>query len=316
MKPPRSSRNPPRPNRAPPRANRVSRRPDRVSPRPSIGMGVPRLAALRAWVLLLLAAAPILAGFGACATPAAAAAGEGESNWAGYVSKGRETRFTNVSATWVQPAVSCTGGRSTYMSSWVGLGGDTSTTLEQIGTEADCESDGQATYSSWFELYPRVSETPKLTIRPGDVVSASVTVTGRDVRLSMTNQTLGTRFDRSLHADQLDVSSAEWIVEAPSLCLTASTASCRDSVLSNFGSIRFTRARASTAGQAGGVTGADWSGTPYTLAIGATGATATRASEARPSGSRAVTGALSGREDTFGVTFAAKLPVSTRPEAR
>jgi hypothetical protein len=266
-------------------------------------------------VLLLVAAAAILVGLGAGAVPASAAGGGGESNWAGYVSKGRETRFTSVSGTWVQPAVSCAGGRSTYMSSWVGLGGDTSTRLEQIGTEADCDGGGQATYSSWFELYPAVSGAPKLTIRPGDVVSASVTVVGGDVRLSMTNQTLGTGFDRTLHADRLDVSSAEWIVEAPALCRTGSTASCRDSVLSDFGSIRFTRARASTAVRAGGVTDADWAGTPYTLATGAAGAGATRASQAPQSGSRAVTGALSGGKDAFGVTFAASVAVSTRPGA-
>jgi len=265
---------------------------------------------MRAAVLLLLAGAPILAVLGASAGPAAAATG-GESNWAGYVSTGRGTRFTNVSGTWVQPAVSCTLGRSTYMSSWVGLGGDSSRALEQIGTEADCGTDGQATYSSWFELYPTVSGSPKLTIHPGDVVSASVTVSGRHARLSMTNQTAGTRFARQLRVDQVDVSSAEWIVEAPALCLTSSDASCRDSVLSDFGSTGFTRARAGTAGHTGGVTGADWTGTAYTLATGRTGAAASRRAGSAPSGSRAVPGALSGREDAFGVTFAAGVHSST-----
>jgi hypothetical protein len=264
---------------------------------------LPRLAVLlRAAVVLLLAGLPVLASAG----PASAATG-GKSNWAGYVSTGRGTRFTEVSGTWVQPAVSCTLGRSTYMSSWVGLGGDSTQTLEQIGTEADCDADGHATYSSWFELYPTASGNPKLTIRPGDVVSASVTVIGRKVRLRMVNQTLGTRFSRPLHTDEIDVSSAEWIVEAPSICLTDSDASCRDSVLSDFGSTEFTQACARTTDQAGGVTGARWTGKAYTLGTDRSAAARARGRASPSGGARAVPGALSADHDAFGVTFSAGL---------
>ncbi len=273
------------------------------------GLDRHRLRLTTVAAVVLASAAAVIGMLGALAAPASAAQQSGDSNWAGYVSSGRDTHFTSVSATWRQPAVSCAVGRATYMSSWIGLGGDTSHAVEQIGTEADCGVDGTATYSSWFELYPTVSGDPHVAIRPGDVVSAEVTVSGGDVRLSMTNQTLGTRFSRRLHADHLDVSSAEWIVEAPSVCPTADPAGCGDSVLSDFGSTRFTRARASAAGRKGTVTGPGWTTTPYALATGGapTGVAPNagpRAMESAQRGSRAGVGALSANHDAFGIVFA------------
>jgi hypothetical protein len=271
----------------------------------SLGLERPLLRLPRFAATLLLTVVSALAVPGVLAPPASAAPTVGASNWAGYVSTGRGTRFTDVSGTWVTPAVLCTIGRATYMSNWIGLGGDRSNTVEQIGTESDCGANGIPTYSSWFELYPKVSGDPQLTIRPGDVVSARVTISRGDVRLDMTNRTLGTRFTQRLHADQVDVSSAEWIVEAPSVCLSADIASCGDSVLSDFGSTRFTTARASAAGRTGTVTGPGWSATPYTLATGGPSTGGVRVIAAPHAGSRAVLGRLSGSHDAFGVTFAA-----------
>lgn len=250
-------------------------------------------------VLLLLAASATVAVL--CVSAAPASATDGGSNWAGYVSTGQGTRFQSVGGTWVEPAVACTPGRPTYMSSWVGLGGDTSQALEQIGTEADCASDGKATYSSWFELYPTISGSPKLAIRPGDVVSAAVTVIAGKVRLDMTDETRGTRFIRVVVGKRLDVSSAEWIVEAPSVCATGDLASCHDSRLSDFGSTGFTAARASTAGHSGTVTGPGWTGTACTIATSVP--SRSRAASTARGGSRAVPTALSRHADSFAVSF-------------
>jgi hypothetical protein len=279
--------------------------PSRAQSRLPYSLERPRLVLMRGTVLLLLGGVQALGVLGAFAQPASAAATSGDSNWAGYVSSGRGTRFTHVSGRWVQPAVSCTRGRSTYMSSWIGLGGDSSQILEQIGTEADCDAGGRATYSSWFELYPTVSGSPKLTIRPGDVVSAGVTVIGGDARLNMTDETRGTRFSRVIHGYPFDVSSAEWIVEAPAVCLTGNAASCRGSRLSNFGSTGFTQARASAAGHTGTVTDEGWTSTAYAIGGGSTNGSGSRAARSPQSGSRAVPGALSGHDDAFGISFAA-----------
>src|SRR5262245_7033344 len=56
------------------------------------------------------------------------------SNWSGYAVTGG--RYTSVSASWTEPSVSCSG--TAYSSFWVGLDGDTSGTVEQTGTDADC----------------------------------------------------------------------------------------------------------------------------------------------------------------------------------
>src|SRR5438105_2174985 len=63
-------------------------------------------------------------------------------NWSGYAATGGG--FTSVSASWVQPAVSCTS-KTTYSSFWVGIDGDGSNSVEQTGSEADC-SGGRAVY--------------------------------------------------------------------------------------------------------------------------------------------------------------------------
>src|SRR5436190_4132645 len=74
------------------------------------------------------------------------------SNWSGYAAFGTPGSFNSVSASWVQPSVTCTS-KNTYSSYWVGLDGYNSSTVEQLGTEADCSS-GAAKYYAWYEMYP------------------------------------------------------------------------------------------------------------------------------------------------------------------
>jgi hypothetical protein len=61
-----------------------------------------------------------------------------------------------VSASWTEPSVSCAAGETSYSSFWVGLDGDTSSTVEQIGTSADCQN-GTPTYYACYEMYPKLS---------------------------------------------------------------------------------------------------------------------------------------------------------------
>ena len=80
------------------------------------------------------------------------------SNWSGYAVSG--ATFATVSGAWTQPAADCSSASSITASAfWVGLGGnsETSNALEQTGTEADCNADGNATYSAWYELVPAAS---------------------------------------------------------------------------------------------------------------------------------------------------------------
>jgi hypothetical protein len=229
------------------------------------------------WVLGSLCAI-LCAGFGAASAHASRVhalastdpATSVTSNWAGYVVGGAETTaptttsFTSVSAKWVQPAVSCATRRSGYSAFWLGLGGaaDTSRALEQIGTEADCRA-GKPAYSMWYELVPAPSVRVKYKILPGNVVTASVRVNGPQVSLQIRNLTRRTNFIKKLRVTTPDLSSAEWIAEAPSSC--DSRGDCTPLPLANFGTVSFTHALATVAGHAGTILDPGWSPTALEL---------------------------------------------------
>ena len=74
---------------------------------------------------------------------------------------------------------------------------------------------GTASYSAWYELVPATSVPIKLKVSPGNKVSASVKVNGTNVTLTFKNLTRKTNFTKTLTMAAPDVSSAEWIAEAP-----------------------------------------------------------------------------------------------------
>jgi hypothetical protein len=91
-----------------------------------------------------------------------------------------------------------------------------------------------------------------------------VTVVGEAVTVKLSDATTGRVFKRTLHTAQIDTSSAEWIVEAPSEC--AGSSNCRPLPLANFGSATFSAARAVTrSGRRGGVSDHAWGTTRITL---------------------------------------------------
>jgi Peptidase A4 family len=209
----------------------------------------------------------------AAALPGGAWAASVSANWAGYVALPRATgqSFRSVSGTWTQPSVTCTAGREDYSAVWVGLGGyrEDSKALEQIGTEADCTRDGQARYTTWYELIPAAPVTLSVKITPGDEMAASVTVGGHDVTLRLRDLTSGVRYSLTRPASVLDASSADWILEAPSTCLTEG--SCQTLPLSNFDSVSFTSATATLGARTAPVASPYWSDVALELRQGSGG---------------------------------------------
>ncbi len=158
------------------------------------------------------------------------------SNWSGYAAYGANGSFNSVSASWVQPAVSCTS-TNTYSSFWVGLDGYNNSTVEQLGTEADCSS-GSPSYYAWYEMYPHPGfYVDTVAVHVGDHLSASVvaSVSGR-YTLSINNLTTGKHFSTAQKANSAKRASAEVVVEAPWNGGTLS--------LANFGTASFTSALA------------------------------------------------------------------------
>jgi hypothetical protein len=223
------------------------------------------------------------------------------SNWAGYAIHRDGTNFTRVLGEWRQPRATCAAHNPTYSAIWVGIGGFnvSSTALEQIGTELDCRNSGSVSSSAWYELVPAPSRTMHFSVRPGDLVSAKVTVTGSAVVLSLQNRTQHRTFSKTLHG-RVDVSSAEWIVEAPSNCFD--NGSCRTLPLANFGSTSFKSVSAtSTAGHAGSILDGAWDTTQINLTPDGR-----QFVSLRPGASAvgtAIASALSGRGNAFSVTY-------------
>ncbi len=181
-------------------------------------------------------------------------------NWAGYAATpSSDSSFTSVSGAWTEPQTTCASSTQTYSAVWVGLGGynTNASALEQIGTEADCTASGAARYSSWYELVPAGPVNVSIKIRPGDRIVASVTVQSHGVTLRLRDLTSGKRFSTTRRVTKIDDSSAEWIVEAPSVCVTAQ--SCTTLPLTNFGTASFTSATAIADGHTGTIDDPDWS---------------------------------------------------------
>ena len=174
------------------------------------------------------------AGSSAQRTAANAATATSE-NWAGYVSDGGTGTFTSVSASWAQPAVTCTA-TNTFSSFWVGLDGDGTATVEQTGTEADCDG-GTPSYQGWFEMFPNAPVFFDHPVQPGDAMSASVVAAGGGVfTLTLTDSTQGWTQTTNQTSDTAQLGSAEVIAEAPSDGTGAVLP------LSNFGTVTFTDA--------------------------------------------------------------------------
>jgi len=105
-------------------------------------------------------------------------------NWSGYAVTG--SRFTSVSSSWTEPTATCSG--TAYSSFWVGLDGDTSNTVEQTGTDADC-SGSTPQYYAWYEIIPAASVEVPLKVKPGDQITTSVNVKGTTVLVQIKNRT-------------------------------------------------------------------------------------------------------------------------------
>jgi hypothetical protein len=245
------------------------------------------------------------------AAPAALADTSVSSNWAGYAVHRPGVHFSRVSALWRQPRVTCSAPDQTYSATWVGIGGfsQSSGALEQIGTEADCDGDGNIVSSAWYELVPAPSVPIRMTVRPGDVMGANVVLGARrTVTLTLTDYTRHHTFSRRLRASMIDDTAAEWIVEAPSACTSAS--SCQTLPLADFGTAAFGVAQArSTRGLTGTISSPAWDPTQITLAPHARRFVAYSAQS--PGGATPTDLAVGG--SSFSVTYDGPTAASTGP---
>ncbi len=156
-------------------------------------------------------------------------------NWAGYAVTGSKGSVTDANGSWVVPSVSCPKRGSSYAAFWVGIDGFSSSTVEQTGVLAQC-SRGRAAYSAWYEFYPAGMVTiSSFTVKPGDKVFGEVQSTGgSSFKVTITDGS--EKFSTTGSVSGAQMSSAEWIAEAPSSC---SIFGCSVLPLANFGTASF-----------------------------------------------------------------------------
>lgn len=145
-----------------------------------------------------------------------------DSNWAGYAANSSTVDgFTTVTASWVQPALTCTS-QTSYAAFWAGLDGNTDNTVEQTGVLGECVG-GVASYLPWYELYPQeaIEYFPSSdTVAKGDHMTATVTETASETfAMTLADATEGWQSVTKTQTVTRSVAkqeSAEAIVEAPS----------------------------------------------------------------------------------------------------
>ncbi len=182
-------------------------------------------------------------------------------NWGGYAIETSLTApvvgsVTDVRGLWTVPSVS--GTTTAYSSTWVGIDGYSSRTVEQLGTDQD-QGQAGASYYAWYEMYPKMPKLiPGVTVHAGDQMGAEVQyLGGRVFQLSMTNFTTGETFSTLQMSANAKRTSAEWIEEAP--------AAGRVLPLAQFSPTTFTQCSATVSGHTGSISDPVWAYDPITI---------------------------------------------------
>jgi hypothetical protein len=142
-------------------------------------------------------------------------------DWAGYAVSSTSTPFTCVEATWTQPSVVCRGTGLAAVAFWVGIGGIGQAGLVQAGTQTQCQ----------------YAVATDLAVAVGDRVHTRVLAVGHSAySLTVENLTTGTSVAVTSPNTTLDPTTAEWIVEAPTV---GCPKGCAIASLPDFGTMTF-----------------------------------------------------------------------------
>lgn len=172
------------------------------------------------------------------------------SNWSGYAVEAGTSKFTNVIASWREPAVSCPSNGSQYSSFWAGIDGYSSNSVEQTGADSDCLRRNRPSYYAWYEMYPANSvelSTSRYPVSPNDVLTSQISVSNSTFTLSLTDARASGGswvFTTTASGSGLAQSSAEAIAESPEIC----SFRCSLAPLANFGTMTFNGVEAAVDG--------------------------------------------------------------------
>jgi hypothetical protein len=132
-------------------------------------------------------------------------------NWSGYALVG--SKFTEARGSWIVPSVDCSVIENSSVSFWVGIDGWTNATVEQTGTDSDC-NDGQPSYYAWYEFAPKSGVTiTSVPVSPGDVMSGKIVYEDPVFVVTLTDNTTGASYSTTASVPSAERASAEWITE-------------------------------------------------------------------------------------------------------
>ncbi|MGC2649821.1 MAG: G1 family glutamic endopeptidase [Candidatus Cybelea sp.] len=133
-------------------------------------------------------------------------------NWAGYAVVG--SAFTEARGSWTVPSVNCRVNPNGAASFWVGIDGSDNNTVEQPGTESQCNGIELVTYA-WYEFAPKTGVTIKnMRVTPGEDMEAEVHYNGSRFVVTIVDLTTGKYFRTSAAVPRAERASAEWIAES------------------------------------------------------------------------------------------------------
>ena len=169
---------------------------------------------------------------------------ETSTNWSGgVVFAPSGTSFRWVEGDWVVPDVDApTENQWYYSASWIGIDGDGSGDVCQMGVECEVFRSGNSISRNiypWWEWFPNFEvQITNLAVSPGDMVTALICTSGANATTAsafFSNRTTGASTSFSFSAPsgtQLVGNCAEWIVEAP-------TVGGSQSALADYGEVFF-----------------------------------------------------------------------------
>jgi hypothetical protein len=101
--------------------------------------------------------------------------------WAGYAWTSRAGTYRHVATTFTVPTAECSLDLPRTLldtedtAEWAGLDGYSNRTVEQTGVNEICSPWGYASYTAWWELWPAAPVFVATPVRPGEVITLSVT---------------------------------------------------------------------------------------------------------------------------------------------
>lgn len=134
-------------------------------------------------------------------------------NWAGYAQQRSKGSVKSISGSFTVPAVA-TSPRG-YASTWVGIDGFNDQYLAQVGIGEEAVS-GRTNYYGWWEIITPTKVLPeqvfKFAIKPGQRVTATVTIASGKATMTLFNNTTGAKAAK-VYPYAGPGASSEWIQE-------------------------------------------------------------------------------------------------------